>query len=35
MNLEDYKLNPEVTQRHSARLNTRKEGSPGLSEGVI
>ncbi|XP_070815075.1 telomeric repeat-binding factor 2-interacting protein 1 isoform X1 [Chaetodon trifascialis] len=29
LNLEDYKLNPEVVPRHSARLNNNKESCPG------
>uniref|UniRef100_A0A3Q0SHZ2 Telomeric repeat-binding factor 2-interacting protein 1 n=1 Tax=Amphilophus citrinellus TaxID=61819 RepID=A0A3Q0SHZ2_AMPCI len=33
LNLEDYKLNPEV-QRHSARLNSSKNVSPQLTGGM-
>ncbi|XP_076617149.1 telomeric repeat-binding factor 2-interacting protein 1 isoform X2 [Chaetodon auriga] len=29
LNLEDYRLNPEVVPRHSARLNNNKESCPG------
>uniref|UniRef100_A0A3B4ZNA6 Telomeric repeat-binding factor 2-interacting protein 1 n=1 Tax=Stegastes partitus TaxID=144197 RepID=A0A3B4ZNA6_9TELE len=32
---EDYRLNPGVVQRSSARLNRSKESSPGLSAGEI
>ncbi|KAK2915222.1 telomeric repeat-binding factor 2-interacting protein 1 isoform X1 [Channa argus] len=35
LDLEDYRLNPEAAQRHSARLNNSKEGSPGISGGRI
>ncbi|XP_070759317.1 telomeric repeat-binding factor 2-interacting protein 1 [Enoplosus armatus] len=35
LNLEDYRLNPEVAQRHSARLNNNKEKSPGLLGGRV
>ncbi|XP_026163546.2 telomeric repeat-binding factor 2-interacting protein 1 [Mastacembelus armatus] len=34
LNLEDYRLIPEVVPRHSARLNSSKEGSPGLGGRV-
>ncbi|XP_008288153.1 telomeric repeat-binding factor 2-interacting protein 1 [Stegastes partitus] len=32
---EDYRLNPGVVQRSSARLNRSKESSPGLSAGRL
>lgn len=35
LNLEDYRLNPVVLQRSSARLNRSKESSPGLSGGRL
>lgn len=35
LNLEDYRLNPVVVQRSSARLNRSKESSPGLSGGRL
>ncbi|KAK2861931.1 hypothetical protein Q5P01_001464 [Channa striata] len=35
LDLEDYRLNSEVAQRRSARLNNSKEGSPGLSGGRV
>ncbi|GAA6231992.1 telomeric repeat-binding factor 2-interacting protein 1 [Lates japonicus] len=33
LNVDDYRLNPEVVPRQSARLNTSKDGSPGLLVG--
>uniref|UniRef100_A0A8C9Y133 Telomeric repeat-binding factor 2-interacting protein 1 n=1 Tax=Sander lucioperca TaxID=283035 RepID=A0A8C9Y133_SANLU len=35
LNLEDYRLNPEVVPRLSSRLNKNKETSPGLVRGMI
>ncbi|XP_044032028.1 telomeric repeat-binding factor 2-interacting protein 1 isoform X2 [Siniperca chuatsi] len=35
LNLEDYRLNPEVVPRHSARLNNNKEHSPGFLGGRV
>ncbi|XP_039972526.1 telomeric repeat-binding factor 2-interacting protein 1 [Xiphias gladius] len=35
LNVEDYRLNPEVIPKHSARLNNSKEGSPRLSGGRV
>ncbi|KAM9361308.1 telomeric repeat-binding factor 2-interacting protein 1 [Symphorus nematophorus] len=35
LNLEDYRLNPDVVPRQSARLNSNKENSPGLSGGRV
>ncbi|KAI3369939.1 hypothetical protein L3Q82_024744, partial [Scortum barcoo] len=35
LNLEDYRLNPEVVPRHSARLNNNREISLGLLGGRI
>nr|XP_046239276.1 telomeric repeat-binding factor 2-interacting protein 1 isoform X2 [Scatophagus argus]XP_046239277.1 telomeric repeat-binding factor 2-interacting protein 1 isoform X2 [Scatophagus argus] len=35
LNLEDYRLNPEVVQRQSARLNNNRESSPGLLGGRV
>lgn len=33
LNLEDYRLNPEKVQRHSARLNNSKNSSPQATGG--
>lgn len=33
LNLEDYRLNPEKVQRHSARLNNSKNSSPQVTGG--
>lgn len=35
LNLEDYRLNPEVVPKQSAGLNNTKESSPGLSGGMM
>ncbi|XP_073324596.1 telomeric repeat-binding factor 2-interacting protein 1 [Pagrus major] len=35
LNLEDYRLNPEVAHRKSARINNNKESSSGLSVGRV
>uniref|UniRef100_A0A3Q3IZH0 Telomeric repeat-binding factor 2-interacting protein 1 n=1 Tax=Monopterus albus TaxID=43700 RepID=A0A3Q3IZH0_MONAL len=35
LDVEHYRLKPEVVLRHSARLNNSKEGSPGLLGGMI
>ncbi|XP_078104956.1 telomeric repeat-binding factor 2-interacting protein 1 [Sander vitreus] len=35
LNLEDYRLNPEVVPRQSARLNKNKETSPGFVRGRL
>ncbi|KAM4587378.1 telomeric repeat-binding factor 2-interacting protein 1 isoform 1-T2 [Odontesthes bonariensis] len=35
LNIEDYRLNPEVAQRHSPRPNSSRDGSSALSGGRI
>ncbi len=35
LNLEDYRLNPEVVPRHSARLSNNKESGPLLLGGMM
>ncbi|XP_042351637.1 telomeric repeat-binding factor 2-interacting protein 1 [Plectropomus leopardus] len=35
LNLEDYRLNPEVVPRQSPRLNRNKETTSGLSGGTV